>query len=353
MVGLFDPIVLRKLTVRNRLWMAPMCQAAATPQGLATDWHRIHYGSRSVGGVGLVIVEATAVNALGRIGINDLGLWNDQQTQSLASVARAIREYGAVAAIQLGHAGRKAAMAVVQAGGASQPVAPSPLAFDGHPIVPHELNEAEILRLVDDFASAARRALEAGFQVVEVHAAHGYLLHQFLSPLSNKRMDGYGGSLANRSRLVVRIVQAIRAFWPSDWPLLVRISATDWVAGGWDLDQSVALAEMLKNAGADLIDCSSGGSVAVAPVPVEPGYQVTFADAIRRRAGIDTGAVGLITQPDQAQEILSGGQADVVLLGRALLSDPYWVLHAATNLKQWVDWPTPYGSVKPKYLTTP
>lgn len=347
---LFTPLVLRKLEIRNRIFMAPMCQYSAT-DGLASPWHMVHYGARATGGAGLVITEAVGVTAEGRISAHDLGLWNDAQLEALKPVVAFIRQEGAVPAIQLAHAGRKASVAAPWDG--NQPrspgepmgwptIAPSALAFaPGHP-VPRAMSESEIDAVVAAFAAAAKRARTAGFQVAQIHMAHGYLLHEFLSPLSNRRDDAYGGSLANRMRLPLRVAKAVRDAWPAEWPVMVRISATDWVEGGWDLDQSVALAQALKEAGIDLIDCSSGGNVADAKIPVGPGFQTPFAAALRAQAHIPTSAVGMITEPYQAEHVLRTGQADAISLGRELLRDPNWPLRAARVLGDKIAWPKQY-----------
>jgi 2,4-dienoyl-CoA reductase-like NADH-dependent reductase (Old Yellow Enzyme family) len=351
---LFSPFTLRGVTFRNRVWVSPMCQYSAQ-DGVANDWHLVHLGARAVGGAGLVLAEATAVDPVGRISPGDLGLWSDAQAEAAARVADFIAAHGAVPGVQLAHAGRKASTALPWLGGKPlgpeeggwQTVAPSALPFaPGHP-EPRALTEADIARVVRDFGAAARRAAMAGFQVVEIHAAHGYLLHQFLSPLSNTRSDAYGGSLEGRVRLVLETARAVREAFPAEWPVFVRLSATDWVEGGWDLSQSVQLATWLREAGVDLIDCSSGGLVPYAKIPVAPGYQVPFAAAIRRDAGIATAAVGLITEPAQAEAIVSDGRADAVLLARALLRDPHWPLHAAQALGAQGPWPSQYLRAKP------
>jgi len=357
MSALFEPITLRSLTIPNRIWLSPMCMYSAAPEGpetgVATDFHLAHLGSRAAGGTGLVMVEATGVRPDGRISPWDLGLWNDRQQEALARVTALIRQHGSVPAIQLAHAGRKASTAKASAGGGPlaaadggwDVVGASPLPFkDGYP-TPLELTEAQIAELVEDFASAARRALAAGFQVVEVHGAHGYLIHQFLSPLTNHRTDGYGGDFAGRSRLAREVATAVRAVWPADLPVLFRVSATDWVPDepSWTVEESVLLAKELQAIGIDLIDVSTGGLVPHAKIVAEPGYQVPFAAAIRREAGLAAGAVGLITEPAQAEKILTDGEADVVLLGRELLRDPYWPLHAAKTLGADRTWPAQYG----------
>jgi 2,4-dienoyl-CoA reductase-like NADH-dependent reductase (Old Yellow Enzyme family) len=326
-----------------------MCQYSAR-QGLAQVWHLVHLGSRAVGGAGLVATEATAVCPEGRISPADTGLWNDDQCLAWAPIAAFIREQGAVPAIQLAHAGRKASTDLPWLGGRPLDsgqggwpvVAPSPLPFDtGYP-VPQELDREGIRKIVRAFARAAGRALEAGFGVVELHFAHGYLGHEFLSPLSNHRNDDYGGSLENRMRFPLDVVRAVRAVWPSSHPLFVRLSVTDWVPGGWDLASSITLAREFGREGVDLIDCSSGGNVPRAEIPVGPGFQTGFAEAIRRETGVLTGAVGLITEPVQAEHVLGTGQADVVFLARAELRNPYWPLAAARLLGVEHDWPAPY-----------
>jgi 2,4-dienoyl-CoA reductase-like NADH-dependent reductase (Old Yellow Enzyme family) len=349
MAGLFEPLTLRGLTLANRIAVSPMCQYSAD-QGRATDWHLVHLGGLAQGGAGLVLTEAAAVSARGRISPGDLGLWADDQIEPLARVVRFLRAQGAATGVQLAHAGRKAGTQPPWLGGGYLPLdgggwpglAPSALAFaDGH--LPEALDRDGLALIKQQFRSAARRALAAGFQVAEIHGAHGYLLHQFLSPLCNRREDEYGGSFRNRTRLLCEVVAAVRAEWPERMPLLVRISATDWVEGGWDLEQSVALAALLKPLGVDLLDCSSGGAVPGARIPLAPGYQVPFAARIRQDAGLATGAVGLITGAGQAEAILQAGQADLVLLGRELLRDPRWPLRAARELGVQVPWPDPYA----------
>jgi 2,4-dienoyl-CoA reductase-like NADH-dependent reductase (Old Yellow Enzyme family) len=349
MSALFQPLTLREVTLRNRIAVSPMCQYSAD-DGLPNDWHFVHLGSRAVGGAGLVIAEASAVTADGRISPADTGLWSDEQAEAWARIARFVSEQGAVAGVQLAHAGRKASTEVPWRGGRPvagaeggwQPVAPSPLPFaPGYP-VPRELAIDEIERVVGAFRDAARRAEQAGFALVEIHMAHGYLLHQFLSPLSNQRSDEYGGSLENRMRLPLAVAAAVREAFPVERPVLARLSATDWVEGGWDLEQSIELARALGERGVDLVDCSSGGTSPDARVPLGPGYQVDFAAAIRKRAGIATGAVGLITEPAQAEAIVASGQADIVLFARQMLRDPYWPLRAARTLGVELAWPNQY-----------
>jgi 2,4-dienoyl-CoA reductase-like NADH-dependent reductase (Old Yellow Enzyme family) len=349
MARLFAPLTQRSVTLRNRIVVSPMCQYSCV-DGMANDWHLVHLGARAVGGAGAVIVEATAVTPKGRISPADCGLWNDAQEAAFLPVTRFLRVHGAVPGIQLGHAGRKASNDVPWRGGRVltpesggwQPVAPSALAFgEGHP-VPHELSPGEIAGIVEAFAASASRAVRAGFELLELHMAHGYLLHQFLSPLSNRRADGYGGDLDGRTRLAIEVARAVREVWPADRPLWARISATDWVETGWDIEQSVELARRLARAGVDLIDCSSGGLVPHARVPVAPGYQVPFAETIRSTCGIATGAVGLITEAEQAEAIIADERADVVLLARAFLRDPHWPLHAARSLGVDLPWPPQY-----------
>ena len=350
-VGLLSPLTIRGVTLRNRIAVSPMCQYCAV-DGLADDWHLVHLGSRAVGGAGLVIVEASGVAPEGRITAGDMGIWGDQHIEPLARIARFVERMGSVAGIQLAHAGRKASCAPPFHGGAPlmtpeaggwQVVAPSAIPFDeGHPI-PRALDAAGIDGVVAAFTAAARRALAAGFRVIEIHSAHGYLLHEFLSPLSNHRSDEYGGSLENRMRLLLRVTKAIRAVMPDELPLFVRISATDWVEGGWDLAQSVELAKALKPLGVDLIDASSGALVPHARIPVGKNYQVPFASEIRRQAGIATGAVGMITEAEQANEIITGGCADLILIGREFLREPYWALQAEQALNAEPTWPIQYG----------
>jgi 2,4-dienoyl-CoA reductase-like NADH-dependent reductase (Old Yellow Enzyme family) len=356
MTHLFDPLAIRDITFANRIFVSPMCQYSST-DGYASDWHFVHLGSRAVGGVGLVLTEATAVLPEGRISPQDLGIWSDDHIAPLARVVRFIHEQGSVAGMQLAHAGRKASTYAPWAGHATVPeseggwknvVAPSPLPFtDGYPM-PRALSIEGIKNIVVAFAAAARRACEAGFRVIEIHAAHGYLIHEFLSPLSNQRTDTYGGSFENRTRILREIVAAVRGSWPEGAPLFVRISATDWIGGGWDIQQSVELARQLKDLGADLIDCSSGGNVPHAKIPVGPGYQTPFADQIRREANILTGAVGMITSPIQAEHIVLTGQADAVIMAQELLRDPYWPMRAARELGQPISWPVQYLRAAPE-----
>lgn len=350
---LFSPLTLQSITFRNRIFVSPMCQYSST-DGFPTDWHLIHLGSRAVGGAGLVMVEATSVSPEGRISPGDSGIWSDAHAETFLPISRFIKEQGAVAGIQLAHAGRKGSCSAPWQGGGQlgideggwQPLAPSAIPFDdGHP-VPKAMTAGEMDQVEAQFRAATRRALTAGFQVVELHMAHGYLLHEFLSPLVNKREDDYGGSLENRLRFPLRVARAVRKEWPTDLPLFVRISAVDWVAGGWDLDQSVVLARQLKEIGFDLIDCSSGFAVPNEPVPFGPGFQVPFAARIRAEAKIASGTVGFITDPAQAEQIVATGQADAVLLARQMLRDPYWPLHAAGVLHVETVWPNQYLRAK-------
>lgn len=348
--SLFEPLTLRGVTLRNRIGVSPMCQYSST-DGYANDWHLVHLGSRAVGGAGLVIAEATAVTPEGRISPQDLGLWQDDHVEMLSRITRFIRDQGTVAGVQLAHAGRKASTEVPWRGGAplapgeggwSPIVAPSAVPFGSRSQVPEALDAAGIRRMVEAFRDAARRALHAGFQVIELHAAHGYLLHEFLSPLANHRDDEYGGSFQNRVRLTIEVTDAVRSVWPDSLPLLVRVSGTDWVEGGWNVEQSAELARLLGAHGVDLIDCSSGGIVPGVRIPTGPGYQVSLAERIREVSGVPTAAVGLITSAQQADAVLRSGSADVVLLARKLLRDPYWPLHAARELDVSVEWPVQY-----------
>jgi 2,4-dienoyl-CoA reductase-like NADH-dependent reductase (Old Yellow Enzyme family) len=348
MSQLFSPLTLRGVTLRNRIAMSPMCMYSAGEDGIATDFHLVHLGARATGGVGLVITEATAVEPRGRISMNDLGLWDDAQVEPLARIVRLCKAQGAVMCSQLAHAGRKA-WTPTKGAGPQPPVAPSALAFDADWTVPHELSRADLDGIVAAYRAAAQRALHAGFDTVEVHAAHGYFLHEFLSPISNHRTDEYGGSLENRGRMLLRVVDVVRAALPESQPLLVRLSSTDWVEGGLTIEDQVQVARWLKARGVDLADCSSGGSTPSTPPvgPGYPGYQVPFAEKIRREAGIATMTVGLITTPEMAEEIVQNGRADVVALGRELLRNPYWPLHAARALGHDLAWPKQYLRAKP------
>ncbi len=340
MPHLFTPFTQRGVTVRNRIAVSPMCQYSST-DGFANEWHLVHLPSRAIGGAGLVITEAAAIEARGRISPQDLGIWKDEHIEPLAKVVDLVHRFGAVAGIQLAHAGRKASTArpwdggkaVSETAGGWRPiVAPSAIPFNPESPVPEALSVENIQQTIAAFVQATQRSLEAGFKLIEIHAAHGYLLHEFLSPLSNHRDDDYGGSFDNRTRLLREVVQAVRQVLPDSVPLWVRISATDWAENGWDLNQSIALSDKLKALGVDLIDCSSGGLVPGVKIPAGPGYQTPFADRIRREAGIATGAVGSITAPAQADHIIRTEQADVVLLARELLRNPYWPLQAAKAL---------------------
>ena len=339
---LFDPLTIKSIILRNRIGVSPMCMYSSE-DGVANDWHLVHLGARAAGGAGLVIAEATAVSPEGRISPGDAGLWADKQMEPLARINRFVKQQGAVPGIQLAHAGRKASAARPWEGGGhltdeagGWPVlGPSAVEFGGTLTkVPIAMTEADIARVRAEFVMAAKRALAVGYEWVELHAAHGYLAHQFLSPLSNRRSDRYGGSFENRIRFLLETTRAVRAVWPDALPLTVRLSCTDWAEGGWTIEESVELSLRLKAEGVDLIDCSSGGGVADAQIPVGPGYQVPFAERIRREAGIATAAVGMITQPAQADEIVAQGRADMVLLARAMLNDPHWPLHAAKALGQ-------------------
>ncbi|MBE3596319.1 MAG: NADPH dehydrogenase NamA [Hydrogenibacillus sp.] len=342
MHGLFDPLSFRGLTLKNRIVMSPMCQYSATADGRATDWHFVHYGTRAVGGVGLIILEATAVESRGRISEADLGLYDDSHIEPLARIVDFVHAHGASVGVQLAHAGRKA-WSPRKGIGPQQAVAPSAVPFAEDWPVPRELAADELPGIVEAFARAARRALQAGFDVVEIHAAHGYLLHEFLSPLSNRRQDPYGGDLRNRMRLLLEVVKAVRAEWPEERPMFVRLSAVDWAPGGLSLADTVEISRALKDQGADLVDVSSGGLVMPSePIPEAPGYQTGFAAEVRRLAGIAVGAVGRITAPAQADAVIRSGQADVVFLGRQLLREPYWPLRAARALGVEVDWPRQY-----------
>jgi 2,4-dienoyl-CoA reductase-like NADH-dependent reductase (Old Yellow Enzyme family) len=341
MAHLFEPFQLKALTLRNRIGVSPMCMYSSE-DGAATDWHLVHLGARAAGGAGLVIAEATAVSPEGRITPHDAGIWSDKHVEPLARIVRFIKSQGAVAGIQLAHAGRKASAARPWEGGGHLPddqggwpvIAPSPVAFGGSlDKVPRAMTAADIARVQDDFVAAAKRSLAAGYQWLELHSAHGYLAHEFLSPLSNQRTDEYGGSFENRIRFLLETTRAVRAAWPADLPLTVRLSCTDWMEGGWTIDESVELSRRLKSEGVDLIDCSSGGTSLAAKIPLGPGYQVAFAEKIRREARMPTAAVGLITEPRMADDIVRDGKADLVYLARELLRDPNWPLRAARALK--------------------
>jgi 2,4-dienoyl-CoA reductase-like NADH-dependent reductase (Old Yellow Enzyme family) len=353
MSRLFSPLRLRKVTFRNRIFVSPMCQYSSR-DGFPTDWHLVHLGSRAVGGAGLVMVEATAVSPEGRISPDDSGIWNDGHAEAFAPIAQFIREQGAVAGIQLAHSGRKASTDLPWKGSEPlgpdrrgwQPIAPSPVPYAaGHP-VPREMTAEDLAAVRSQFIAAARRAHNAGFQVVEIHCAHGYLLHEFLSPLSNFRKDSYGGDLENRMRFPLAVARAVRDVWPQELPVFVRLSATDWLEGGWDLEQSIEICRRFKEQGIDLIDCSSGGIVPNAVVPTGPGYQTPFAAMVRKESDIATGTVGFITEPAQAEQIVATGLADAVVLAREMLRDPYWPMRAAKALKVDIPWPNQYLRAK-------
>lgn len=350
MPNLFEPLTVRNITFRNRIFVSPMCQYSSH-DGFANDWHFVHLGSRAVGGAGLIITEAAAVVPEGRISPDDLGIWKDEQIEPLTRIVEFMKQHGSRTGIQLAHAGRKASTAVPwkggnpvspEEGGWSPIFGPSAIPFSDGYQAPQELSVHQIRGLVQAFVAAAKRSLAAGFEVIELHAAHGYLFHEFLSPLSNRRTDQYGGSFENRIRFVCETAIAVREAWPKALPLFVRISTTDWVEDGWDVEQSVELSRKLKSIGVDLIDCSSGGNIAHVRIPVGPGYQAQFAERIRREAGILTNAVGLITSPQQADHIIRTGQADTVMLAREFLREPYWPLRAAKELGHKMDWPPQY-----------
>ena len=356
MPSLFDPLPIRDVTLPNRIVVSPMCEYSST-DGFANDWHLVHLGSRAVGGAGLVLTEAAAVAAEGRISPHDLGIWSDDHIEFLSRITGFIHSQGSVAGIQLAHAGRKASTyrpwdgdgAVPEdAGGWTNLVAPNAIPFADNYPKPKALTQEGIHSVVEAFAAAARRARAAGFRVIEIHAAHGYLLSEFLSPLANHRTDQFGGSLENRSRLPIEVVRAVRRSWPENAPLFVRISSTDWVDGGWTLDDSLELARRLKDSAVDLVDCSSGGNAARVHMPLGPGYQTPFAERIRREAKILTGAVGMITDPAQADHIIRTGQADVAIIARQFLRDPYWPLRAARELGYPVPWPVQYVRAAPQ-----
>lgn len=352
---LFDPLTIRGVTFRNRVFVSPMCEYSSE-NGLPNNWHLVHLGSRAVGGAGLVVTEATAVSAVGRISPADTGLWSAAHADAWRPIAQFVRSQGAVPGVQLAHAGRKASTRVPWIGagglaaneGAWEALAPSAIRFaDDYPM-PHALSRAELGKIVAEWVSAAQFALDAEFEVIELHMAHGYLMHQFLSPFSNQRTDEYGGTLEGRMRFPLEVAKAVRAVWPERLPLFARLSATDWTEGGWDIEQSVQLSIALREIGVDLIDCSSGGNLPQATIPVGPGYQVPFADRIRRDADVATGAVGMITEPAQANEIVASGKADAVIMARQMLRDPYWPLHAAAALGVDVRWPDQYMRAKPR-----
>ena len=353
MSQLFSEFKLRTITFKNRIFVSPMCQYSSE-NGLPNDWHFVHLGTRAVGGAALVMVEASAVSPIGRISPQDSGIWSEQHAEAFKRITTFIKQQNSIPGIQIAHAGRKASTAAPWDGGKEvtpenggwEPIAPSAERFaDDYPL-PREMSLADIDQVVSEFEAAAKLSIAAGFEVIEIHMAHGYLMHEFLSPLVNHRNDEYGGSFDCRVRLPLRVAAAVRQAVPENLPVFARISATDWVENGWDLPQSIELARLLKRVGIDLIDCSSGGAIASAKIPLGPGYQVQFADAIRRQAEIPTGAVGLITEPNQAERIVATGSADVVFLARELLRDPYWPLHAARILGVDLEWPKQYARAK-------
>jgi 2,4-dienoyl-CoA reductase-like NADH-dependent reductase (Old Yellow Enzyme family) len=354
MAHLFSSLKIKSIEFKNRIVVSPMCEYSSE-DGFANDWHLVHLGSRAVGGAALIITEATAVSAEGRISPGDLGIWKDEHIDKLKQITDFIHSHGSIAGIQLAHAGRKASHQVPWKGGAQIPsdnengwrsLAPVAIPFTESEEAPIELDKQGIEKVKADFKAATSRALKAGFKVIELHAAHGYLLHEFYSPLSNHRTDEYGGSFENRIQLLLEVTDSVKEVWPDEYPLFVRISSSDWTEGGWTADDSVALSKILKEKGVDLVDCSSGGNVANAKIPLKPGYQVEFAEQIRKESNILTGAVGLITTPSQADQIIQSGQADVVLLAREMLRDPHFPLRAAHELGYEVKWPSQYERAK-------
>jgi 2,4-dienoyl-CoA reductase-like NADH-dependent reductase (Old Yellow Enzyme family) len=354
MPHLFSPLKIKSIELKNRIVVSPMCEYSSA-DGFANNWHLVHLGARAVGGAGLIITEATAVSPEGRISFADLGIWKDEHIAKLKEITNFLEEQGTVAGIQLAHAGRKASHMQPWAGGKQIPsgeengwetFAPSPLPFAAAEELPTELDREGIAKVITDFQAAAVRALAAGFKVIELHGAHGYLIHQFLSPKSNLRTDGYGGTFENRIRLLLEIIEAVKEVWPEEYPVFVRLSATEWTDGGWTIDDSVALAKILLEKGVDLLDCSTGGNITGARIPLKPGYQVEFAEAIKTQAGIATGTVGLITEAQQANQIIQTGQADLVLLAREMLRDPHFPLRAAHELGVELQWPVQYERAK-------
>jgi 2,4-dienoyl-CoA reductase-like NADH-dependent reductase (Old Yellow Enzyme family) len=350
---LFSPIKIKSIELKNRIVVSPMCQYSST-DGFANDWHLVHLGSRAVGGAALIIQEASAVSPEGRITYADMGIWKDEHIAKLHQITSFIHLNGSVAGIQLAHAGRKASCEKPWFDGTQihsgenhwQTVAPSPIPFREGDMVPHALTITEIERITEDFKQAAHRALKAGFKLIEIHAAHGYLINEFLSPLSNTRTDEYGGSFENRTRFLLQVLEAIQTVWPVTLPISVRISASDWAEGGWTIDDSVKLARILKDKNIDIIDASSGGLVPYAKIPAGRGYQVPFAEAIKKQTGILTAAVGIITEADQAEQILTQEQADLIVMAREHLRDPYFSLHAAKELEENIEWPKQYERAK-------
>lgn len=353
MSKLFSPLKIRNVEFRNRIAVSPMCQYSSK-DGLASDWHLVHLGARAVGGAGLVMTEATAVSKVGRISPDDLGIWDDRHIEALQQCTQFIKKAGAVPGIQLAHAGRKASVAspwkgastVSPESGGWTPLAPSAIPFSPNHATPREMTHEDMLTVRREFVAAAQRSLAAGFEVIEIHMAHGYLMHEFLSPLSNQRIDMYGGPLENRMRFPLDLAQELREVWPKHLPLFVRVSVTDWTEGGWDLDQSRIFASKLKALGVDLLDCSSGANIYNAKIPVKAHYQVPFAESIRKDTGLMTGAVGLITDATEANSVIENGKADMVFLAREFLRDPNWPLHAAKKLNVDLNWPAQYRLAK-------
>ena len=353
MSKLFSPLKIREIEFKNRIFVSPMCQYSSC-DGIPNDWHLVHLGSRAVGGSGLIIAEATSVSPEGRITPDDNGIWNDTQVEAFKKITDFIKGQNCVSGIQLAHAGRKASTFSPWKGngeipienGGWQTIAPSAISFAENYPDPKELSKMEIKNVINQFKSAAEKSISAGFNVIEIHMAHGYLIHEFLSPISNQRKDDYGGSLENRCRFAIEVTKAVREVIPSSFPLFVRISTTDWIEGGWNLEESINLVKQLKESGADLIDCSSGGNIAHAKIPAGPGYQIPFSEKIKKEANILTGGVGFITSPVQAEQIIATGQADAVFLARELLRDPYWPLYAAKQLKEDIKWPLQYSRAK-------
>jgi 2,4-dienoyl-CoA reductase-like NADH-dependent reductase (Old Yellow Enzyme family) len=353
MSKLFSPLKIREIEFKNRIFVSPMCQYSSC-DGIPNDWHLVHLGSRAVGGSGLIIAEATSVSPEGRITPDDSGIWNDTQVEAFKKITDFIKGQNCVSGIQLAHAGRKASTFSPWKGngeisienGGWQTIAPSAISFAENYPAPEELSKMEIKNVINQFKSAAERSISAGFNVIEIHMAHGYLIHEFLSPISNQRKDDYGGSLENRCRFAIEVTKAVREVIPSSFPLFVRISTTDWIEGGWNLEESIHLVKQLKESGVDLIDCSSGGNIAQVKIPAGPGYQIPFSEKIKKEASILTGGVGFITSPVQAEQIIATGQADAVFLARELLRDPYWPLYAAKQLKEDIKWPLQYSRAK-------
>ena len=350
---LFSPLRIRGIELKNRIAVSPMCQYSSY-NGIPTEWHLIHLGSRAVGGAALIIQEATAVSPEGRISPDDAGIWNDIQMEAYKRITAFIISQNCVPGIQLAHAGRKGSTyspwkgtgEVRKEDGGWQTISPSPINFTDNFPSPKEMDKGDIKKVVDDFCQAANRSIKAGFKLIELHMAHGYLVHEFLSPLSNLRDDGYGGSLESRCRFAIEIAKGVRGAIPEDFPLFARISSSDWIEGGWSIEDSVLLSKKLKEVGVDLVDCSSGGNAPKAPIPAGPGYQIPFSERIKKDVGILTGGIGFITSPEQADQIIRTGQADIVLLAREILRNPYWPLNAAKVLKEEIEWPKQYGRAK-------